>query len=120
MPPQSSFPGRAALVAGVAIAMALVSAKILFGASMLNIVPWGILAFATAFLAASRRESLLFGAIFGFVVSYAFLWFDNSGEKTLGRVLILIPLVVAPALFGALCGLILAWLGWIVRRAVSK
>lgn len=117
---RSSVAGRAVLVAGVAIVMALASAKLLFGGSMLNVVPWGILAFATAFLAASRRESLLFGAVFGFVVSYAFLWFDNSGEKTLGRVLVLIPLVVAPALFGALCGLILAWLGWMLRRASSR
>jgi hypothetical protein len=120
MPLRSSTPGRALLVAAVAIAMAFVSARFLFDASMLNVMPWGILAFATAFLAASRREALLFGATFGFVVSYAFLWFDNTGEKTLGRVLILIPLIVAPALFGALCGVLMAWVGWAVRRAVRR
>jgi hypothetical protein len=100
--------------------MAFISAKVLFNGSVLNIVPWGILAFATAFLTSSARQSLLLGSIFGFVVSYAFLWFDNTSELTLSKVLILIPLIVLPAIFGALCGLLLAWLGWMVRRLVSR
>jgi hypothetical protein len=54
--------------------------------------------------------------MFGFTVSYAFLWFDNTGTKTVSTVLILIPLIIVPALFGALCGFLAAWLGWIVHR----
>src|SRR5215469_16765925 len=107
---------RVLLVFGVAVVMAFISAKFLFNGSMVNIVPWGILAFATSFLASRRREAWLFGAIFGFVVSYAFLWFDNTGTKTLSSVLILIPLIILPSLFGALCGFLLAGLGWIVQR----
>jgi hypothetical protein len=105
---------RAVVVIVVAIAMAFISAKALFNGSILNTIPWGILAFATSFLASSRREAWILGGLFGFIVSYAFLWFDNSGTKTLHTVLILIPLIVAPALFGALCGFLAAWLGWIV------
>ncbi len=108
------------LVVGVALVMAFISAKFLFSGSVINIVPWGILAFAAAFVASNMRQSMLLGAIFGFVVSYAFLWFDNTGQKTLSNVLILIPLIVVPALFGALCGLVLAWLGWLVRRLISR
>lgn len=111
---------RPFVVFAVAIIMAFLSAKALFNGSVWNVVPWGILAFATAFLALSRRQAWAFGGLFGFVVSYAFLWFDNSGTKTLSTVLILIPLVVLPALFGALCGFLAAWLGWIVRQAVVR
>jgi hypothetical protein len=103
-----------------AITVAFLSAKVLFNGSVWNVIPWGILAFATAFLASSRRESWVFGGLFGFVVSYAFLWFDNTGTKTLSTVLILIPLIVLPALFGALCGFFAGWLGWIVRQALVR
>ena len=94
---------RALLVIGVALVMASISAKVLFNGSVANVVPWGILAIATLFLASRRREAWMFGGIFGFVVSYAFLWFDNTDTKTLRTVLILLPLIIAPALFGALC-----------------
>jgi hypothetical protein len=109
------FP-RALLVIGVAIVMAFISAKFLFNGSVLNVVPWGILAFATSLLASNRREAWMLGGIFGFVVSYAFLWFDNSGTKTISTILILIPLIILPALFGALCGFLTAWLGWMLRK----
>lgn len=108
------------LVVGVAVVMAFISANYLFNASVANIVPWGILAFATAFVASTMRQSLLYGALFGFVVSYAFLWFNNTSQKTLSTVLILIPLILLPALFGALCGLALAWLGWLARRLITR
>ena len=109
---------RTLLVAGAAIVMAFISAKVLFNGSALNVVPWGILAFATSYLASSRRQAWTFGSVFGFVVSYAFLWFDDTDTKTLSTALVLIPLIILPALFGAFCGFLVAWLGWIVRHAV--
>ncbi|HEV2235145.1 MAG TPA: hypothetical protein VGR57_00660 [Ktedonobacterales bacterium] len=107
---------RLAGVLVVALVMAWISAKLLFNGSVWNIVPWGILAFATAFFATSRREARALGALFGFVVSYAFLWFDNTSTLTPSKVLVLVPLIVLPALFGALCGFLAAWLGWLARR----
>jgi len=111
---------RVLVVVAVALIMAFLSAHVLFNGSVWNVLPWGVLAFASAFLASSRREAWVFGALFGFAVSYAFLWFDNTGTKTLSTVLILIPLIILPALFGALCGFLAAWLGWIVRQATLK
>ncbi len=115
-----TFSQRALFVTGIAIIMAFISAKFLFNGSIVNTIPWGVLAFATAYFASNRRESLLLGATFGFVVSYAFLWFDNSGTKTVAKVFTLILVVVLPAAFGALCGLTMAWLGWISRRVFHK
>jgi hypothetical protein len=107
-------------VAGAAIVMAYISANYLFHGNVLNTIAWGILAFLTAFLASSRREAWEFGGLFGFVVSYAFLWFDNTNQKTLHTVLILIPLIILPACFGLLCGLLLTTAGWYARRLVLK
>jgi hypothetical protein len=109
---------RLAVVMVVALVMAWLSAKVLFNGSIWNVVPWGILAGAAAWFAASRREAWTFGALFGFVVSYAFLWFDNTSTLTVAKVLVLVPLIVLPALFGALCGFLAAWLGWLARRAL--
>jgi hypothetical protein len=113
-------PLRVGMVVGTAIVMAFLSAKVLFNGTVWNVVPWGILAFATAYLASSRREAWTLGGWFGFVVSYAFLWFDNTGTKTLSTVAVLLPLIIVPALFGALCGFLVAWLGWRVRQAVKR
>jgi hypothetical protein len=110
---------RLAGIVVVALVMAWISAKLLFNGSAWNVVPWGILAAATAYFAASRREAWGLGALFGFVVSYAFLWFDNTSTLTASKVLVLVPLIVLPALFGALCGFLAAWLGWLARRALG-
>lgn len=111
---------RAIVVVCAAIIMAFLSAKVLFNGSAENTPIWGVLAALTAWLATSRRQAWVFGGVFGFVVSYAFLWFDNTGTKTLSMVLVLIPIIILPALFGALCGFLAAWLGWTVRRAFGS
>ena len=103
-----------------AIIMAFISAKFLFHGSVMNTIPWGILAFCTAFIAVNKREAWKLGAVFGFTVSYAFLWFDNTNIKSFQQVMILIPLVLLPSLFGALCGFLVAWLGWVLRQAFRK
>lgn len=111
---------RVAVVLAVAIIMAWLSANVLFNGSAWNTLPWGVLAFLTAFLASSRRQAWALGALFGLAVSYAFLWFNNTSTKTLANIEILIPLIILPALFGALCGALAAWLGWIVRQAAAR
>lgn len=107
---------RMLLVVFITVVMAYISAKYLFNASTWNVVPWGILAFATAFIASSKHEAWKLGGIFGFGVSYAFLWFDNTSPMNVSKVVFLAVLVVIPALFGLLFGSLLAALGWCIRR----
>ncbi len=103
----------------VALVIAFISAHYLFNASVTNAIPWGLLAFATAFIAKSKKDSLILGGLFGFVVSYSFLWFDDKSIST-SKVLILIPLIVLPALLGMFCGSLAALLGWTSRQALKK
>ncbi len=87
------------------------------GKALLNAVPWGILVvLVTAWLGTGKGDALRLGAVFGFLVSYAYLWFDNQNIHSLSQVLILIPLIVLPSLFGLLCGTVLGYLGWRIRR----
>ena len=111
---------RSITVFVIAIVMGFISGKFLFHGSALNILPWGILALMTAFIATNKRQALTFGGLFGFIVSYSFLWFNNSNIKSVGQVLFLIVLVTLPALFGLLCGLIAAGLGWKIRSVIKK
>lgn len=120
IPKKYIFSSRSLLVALVAIAMGFISGRLLFNGSVLNIIPWGVLALLTAFIALNKRQALTLGGVFGFVVSYSFLWFNNTDIKSLGQVLVLVALVVLPALFGSLCGMALAWLGWIIRSTLRR
>lgn len=107
---------------GFTILVALVSAwvfsqlSIAQGKTLANAVPWGILVLTlTAWLGMNKGDALRLGAVFGFLVSYAYLWFDNRNIHSLGQVLLLIVLIVLPALFGLLCGITLGYLGWRIR-----
>ena len=87
------------------------------GKTFANAVPWGILVFlVTTFLGTSKKDALRLGALFGFLVSYAYLWFDNRNIQSLTQVLLLVVVVVLPSLFGLLCGVALEYLGWRIRR----
>ncbi|KLU64537.1 hypothetical protein DEAC_c34830 [Desulfosporosinus acididurans] len=87
------------------------------GKALVNAVPWGVLVLlVTAWLGTSKNDSYRMGAVFGFFVSYAYLWFDNQNIHSVTQVLILIPLIILPSLFGLLCGTALGYLGWRIRR----
>jgi hypothetical protein len=107
---------RTLVIIGVALVVAFISAKLLPQGTLLVALPWGVLAFLTASVAGDRQQALALGSCLGFVVSYAYLWFDNTSTLTLPKVVILIFLIVIPSLFGLLCGLLAAWVGWIVRQ----
>lgn len=109
-------PVKILLVGAVSLAAALISAKLLAQGTPLVTLPWGLLAFLSACIASSKKEALTLGGYLGFVTSYAYLWFDNTSHLSVTKVAILIVLLILPALFGLLCGLLLAWLGWAVRK----
>jgi hypothetical protein len=111
---------KSLLAIAVAIITAFISAKFLIQGTPLVSVPWGILAFLVALIAQTKREALTLGGIFGFVVSYSYLWFDNGSKLTPTKIAVLIPLIILPALFGLLCGLLCSWLGWFARTHLSR
>jgi len=110
---------KALVVSIAAVAAAFISAKLLVQGSALVAIPWGILALLCAFTASSKQQALALGGLFGFLVSYSYLWFDDTSRLTAGRAAMLILLITLPALFGLGCGLALSWLGWMLRKKIS-
>lgn len=110
---------KTVLVIIVALVAAFISAKLLAQGTPLVTLPWGLLAFLTAFIARNKKEALALGGCFGFVASYSYLWFDDTSRLTLSSVAVLIPLIIIPALIGLLCGLVASWLGWVVRQRLA-
>lgn len=109
------------IVTIIALVAAYISAKFLVQGNPIVAVPWGILAFLSAFIAKKKNESLLLGGCIGFVASYSYLWFDNTSiPRVLSKILFLVVLVILPALFGLLCGTLCAWLGWGVKSRAAK
>ncbi len=107
---------RKALVIVILAAIAgFISAKYMAQGNPLVTIPWGVLAFGTAFVAANKREALTLGSCVGLVASYSYLWFDHTGALTAAKVAFLILLILLPALFGLVCGLLCAWLGWVLK-----
>jgi hypothetical protein len=111
----TKLPKKYWLVISIALVISFINAKLRFDGFLQVAIPWGVIAFVIAFFAPTKRDSLQLTGLFGFIVSYAFLWFDNQNIKSITQVLLLIPLVLLPAVFGLLCGVICGYLGWSIK-----
>lgn len=104
----------------VALVMAFVSAKFLFGGSVRNVIPWGLLTLIWGFAATNKSESWKLGAAYGFSLSFFFLWFDKSGHTSLKQFLELVIITALASLFGAFCGALLSRFAYTINRSIKK
>lgn len=107
---------RYAVVIFGALAMTFISAHFLFGGSVANVLPWGILALLCGLLAQNKRDAWKLGAVFGFCLSFFFLWLDKTGHISLRQFFGLLVIIPLPSLFGALCGAVLSRLTFGLRH----
>jgi hypothetical protein len=103
-----------------AILMAFMSAHYIWHGDARNVIPWGILTIGSSLLAATKTQSWKFGAVFGFSVSYCFLWFDNTDPLSLHQFIQLFLIIPLPSLFGALCGALLSRLAFSIKRVARR
>lgn len=102
----------AAIIVGAFLGV--LGAKYLFVGSWLSLVLWGIVGLALGYWS-GKRKALLNGAVFGFVISFVFMAVGYSGVAPfISR----IPFFALLGLFGAVCGLVLGWLGSLIRSRV--
>lgn len=92
-------------------------AKFIFLGAILTLATWGIGGILVGVLSNNRKESLWQGAIYGFVVSFAFLVVDYNGHNPIIRVLFPFALL---SLFGALCGIVLGFAGNLLKKFIRK
>jgi hypothetical protein len=92
----------------VAAAMSYVSSRYLFVGSGLNLIPWALLAMLWGLVQPDRRLAIRSGAVFGFALSFVFLWIDKSGHTSSGQFVILLVVIGALGVFGGACGAVLS------------
>ena len=77
----------------------------LLGGPVWILVPWAAVGLLVGAVSRKRREALIAGLVFGFVVSFVFLVRGYSGTDP---VLTKVPFFGLLGLFGALCGAVLS------------
>ena len=92
-------------------ALGLASARFLFVGSALSLIPWALAALALSVWCA-RVQALGVGAVYGFVLAFVFMVAGYSGSTPLT---VRLPFFALLGLIGAVCGLVLAWLGATAR-----
>ena len=92
-------------------------AKFLFNGSAWNLIPWGLVGLGTGIFARNKKEALISGAIYGFVLSFLFMVEGYTGAQPL--VTRFAPFAVL-GLFGGVCGAILGIIGSFGRQIIRK
>jgi hypothetical protein len=100
----------------VGSALGVIGSRVLFVGSWLSLVPWTIVGLALGAWCVGREWAWV-GALYGFFISFVFM---VSGYAGTASVVSRLPFFAALGVFGAVCGLILGFLGSMARRALSR
>jgi hypothetical protein len=96
--------------------LGLVGARYLFVGSWLSLIPWGIAGLLIGYWS-QKREWLVNGICYGFTVCFVFMLAGYAGSASLVSRLPFFALIGA---FGAFCGLLLSWAGFVIGRKNKK
>ena len=108
---------RIAVAGIIGLLVGTISAQTFFAGSWTALVFWGIAGLLVGAICADTGESRLSGLVFGFVLTLAFLLVGFKGAQSeLTRFLVL---SLALSLVGAICGLVLAAIGYFSRARLS-
>lgn len=88
--------------------LGVIGSKILFVGSFLSLLPWSVAGLVIGFFSKSKRNAMLNGAIYGFVLSFVFMASGYAGDAP---IISRFPFFTALGLFGALCGAVLGVIG---------
>lgn len=92
-------------------------AKFLFNGSAWNLLPWGLVGVGIGIFARNKKEALVSGALYGFVLSFLFMVGGYTGAQPL---ITRFPPFAVLGLVGAVCGAILGVLGSFGRQIIRK
>lgn len=95
--------------------IALLISQILLSGSVKSLIPWGLVAVLLGYLASSRKESIISGAVYGFIVSFVFMLGYAGTAPEVSR----IPFFAAIGLFGALCAMLASFIVFIIKSKLK-
>ena len=99
------------------LVLGFVNAKILFVGSAFSLIPWAIVGAFVGFLTNKKKDAVLSGALYGFVLSVVFIISGYNGTRPLIAVM---PFFILLGLFGAVCGLVLGLVGYLLKLLLKK
>lgn len=106
------------LIVGILGALlGVINSRFIFVGSGISLIPWGILGLFVGWMARSKKEALLSGIVYGFVLSFAFMATGYTGSAPF---VTRIPFFTILGLFGALCGAILGIVGLLLKNLLIK
>ena len=97
--------------------LGLIGARYLFVGSALSLILWGIAGFLIGYWSDTRRQSILNGGLYGFVLSFVFLLSGYTGSEPVNS---RFPFFALLGLFGAICGLIWGWIGFFLKSKSAR
>ena len=97
--------------------LGIIGARYLFVGSALSLILWAIAGVLIGLWSDTRRQSILNGGLYGFVLSFDFMLSGYTGsEPVISR----FPFFALLGLFGAVCGLILGWIGFFLKNKFAQ
>lgn len=104
---------RRMIVAGaIGGLLGLIGSRILFVGSFLSLVPWGLIGLASGIYAKTRKDAIVTGAVYGFLLTFIFMVTGYNGRDALATKILLFAVF---GVFGAFCGTVLGIAGYFIR-----
>lgn len=93
--------------------LGIVGSRFLFVGSWHSLIIWGIVGLVIGYWSSNRKEALINGSVFGFVLSFVFMLAGYAGSAP---ILTRTPFFAILGIFGSVCGFILAFIGNVLRK----
>ena len=96
--------------------LGIIGSRFLFVGSALSLIPWAIAGLAIGAWC-NKRESMIYGAVYGFALTFVFM---IAGYTGIASLLSRLPFFALLGLFGASCGFVLCILGYLLKVGIYK
>lgn len=91
----------------LAILLALIGSRYIFVGSYLNLIDWGIAGLCIGYISSHKKNAVINGAIYGFILGFIFIVDGYKGAAPLlSRLLIFVIIGIICALFGAVLSMV--------------
>lgn len=100
---------RLLIVAVIGGLLGLIGSKYIFVGSFLSLLPWSLVGLSIGIYAKNKKEAIVNGAVYGFLLVFVFMITGYTGNRSL--IMMVIPFALL-GLFGLACGIFLGVIGF--------
>jgi hypothetical protein len=97
--------------------LGILGARYLFVGSWMSLIVWGLAGLLLGGWCRERRQAMINGTVFGFVVAFVFMLSGYNGSAAL---ISRVPFFAILGVIGAICGLILGFFGYLAKEMFRK